>query len=156
MSVSKEKVGQEARTVIPRKFVNFLEDIFHALIGILFVVIALISMIQGFQRFLNSSPLYPNGVIQSVNDLLFVIILLEIMRTIIERFSDGAFQLESFLIIGVIASVRNILSVGASLALRSETKSVDFNHQIEELIVSAGVALVLVGAIWLVRFSKRF
>lgn len=155
MTDKKLRNQQVTRTVIPEKLVDLIEDLFHGFIGVLVFVIALISVWEGIFRFLNSKPQYPNGVIQSVNDILFVIILLEILRTVIQRFSDGTFQLENFLVIGVIASVRSILSVGASLALRTEINNVDFNKQILELIVSAGISLLLVFALWLSRLSKR-
>mgnify|MGYP006266485911 CR=1 FL=1 len=146
---------RKQETVLPTRLVTTIEDVFHGFLGILFLAIAILSTYEGIKRFFDLRPFYPNGVIQGVNDLLFVIILLEILRTIIGRFSDGVFQLESFLIIGVIASVRNILSVGATLALRNEIDDAAFRRQIIELLVSAGVALILVACLWSSKSSKR-
>lgn len=144
----------EKRTVLPESIVDFAEDSLHAFLGIVVFAIALISIYFGFRRYIDTQPSYPNAVIQSVNDLLFVIIVLEILRTVIGRFSDGSYQLENFLIIGVIASVRSILTVGATLTLGSEISDNKFDRLIKELIVSAIITLILVSALFISKQTR--
>lgn len=144
----------EKRTVLPESIVDFAEDSLHAFLGIVVFAIALISIYFGFRRYIDTQPSYPNAVIQSVNDLLFVIIVLEILRTVIGRFSDGSYQLENFLIIGVIASVRSILTVGATLTLGSEISDDKFDRLIKELIVSAIITLILVSALFISKQTR--
>lgn len=144
----------EKKSVLPETIVDFAEDFLHALLGIVIFAIALISIYFGFKRYINTQPSYPNAVIQSVNDLLFVIIVLEILRTVISRFSDGTYQLENFLIIGVIASVRSILTVGATLTLGSEISQDKFDRYIKELVVSALITLILVSALYISKQSR--
>ena len=84
-----------------------------------------------------------------------VVIILELMRTVVVRFTTGIFQLESFLIIGVIASVRHILTVGAGLTLETERTTESFNHALTEMGVNAGIVLTLVFALFLSRSTKR-
>jgi uncharacterized membrane protein (DUF373 family) len=89
-----------------------------------------------------------------VNDILFVVIILEIMRTVIVRFTDGIFQLDSFLIIGVIAAVRHILTVGASLTMEKEKTTEYFNRALMEMGVNTGIVLALVFALFLSRAAR--
>ncbi len=143
------------RTVLPSKVVDMAEDSMHALLGIGVFVVALISTYQGVARLLQSERIYPEGAIRAINDLLFVIILLEILRTVIGRFTSGSYQLESFLVIGVIASVRSILTVGATLTLGSDISQEKFSRLLFELGVSAVISLLLVLALAVAKFSRR-
>ena len=143
------------RTVLPSKVVDVAEDSMHALLGIGVFVVALISTYQGVVRLLESERIYPEGAIRAINDLLFVIILLEILRTVIGRFTSGSYQLESFLVIGVIASVRSILTVGATLTLGSDVSQEKFTRLLFELGVSAVISLLLVIALAVAKFSRR-
>jgi uncharacterized membrane protein (DUF373 family) len=93
-------------------------------------------------------------MIQAINDILFVVIILEIMRTVIVRFTDGIFQLDNFLIIGVIAAVRHILTVGASLTMEKTKTTEYFNRALKEMGVNTGIVLALVFALFLARGSR--
>ena len=104
-------------SLIPVTFIDKLEDILHGFLGILLFVISMLAAGYTLQRLIETRPFFPLGMIQAINDILFVVIILEIMRTVIVRFTDGVFQLDNFLIIGVIAAVRHILTVGASLTM---------------------------------------
>lgn len=143
------------RTVLPSKVVDMAEDSMHALLGLGVFIVALISTYQGVARLLESDRIYPEGAIRAINDLLFVIILLEILRTVIGRFTSGSYQLESFLVIGVIASVRSILTVGATLTLGSDISQEKFTRLLFELSVSAVISLLLVIALAVAKFSRR-
>jgi len=127
----------------------------HALLGIGVFAIALISTYQGVIRLREADPIYPSGAIQAINDLLFVIILLEILRTVIGRFTNGSYQLENFLVIGVIASVRSILTVGATLTLGSDISSEKFDRLLFELSASAVITLLLVISLAVAKFARR-
>ena len=104
-------------SLIPVTFIDKLEDILHGFLGIVLFVISVLATGYSLQRLIETRPFFPIGMIQAINDILFVVIILEIMRTVIVRFTDGIFQLDNFLIIGVIAAVRHILTVGASLTM---------------------------------------
>jgi uncharacterized membrane protein (DUF373 family) len=93
-------------------------------------------------------------MIQAINDILFIIIILEILRTVVARYTDGVFQLQNFLIIGVIAAVRHILTVGASMTLASGKSQEEFNRAVIELGISSGIVVALVFAIFLSKASN--
>ena len=78
-----------------------------------------------------------------INDVLFVVIVLELLRTVVAHLETEDFQLRSFLIIGIISAVRHILGVGARLTLEAGITDTQFNRAQIELGVSAVVVLAL-------------
>lgn len=137
------------RSILPEYFVDVLEDAFHGLLGIILFIVALGALFFTVERLLTTAPFFPTGMIQGVNDILFIVIILEILRTVIARFTDGVYQLDKFLIIGVIAAVRHILTVGASLTLGSTKDNDLFQRALLELGVNAGIVVALVLAIYM-------
>ena len=131
-------------SLIPTTFIDKLEDLLHGFLGIVLFVISILAAGYTLQRLIETRPFFPAGMIQGINDILFVVIILEIMRTVIVRFTDGIFQLDSFLIIGVIAAVRHILTVGASMTLASGKSQEEFNRAVIELGISSGIVVALV------------
>jgi uncharacterized membrane protein (DUF373 family) len=95
-------------SILPVKYVDLVEDVFHAILAISLFVIGIGAFFYSIKRLIETTPFFPNGMIQGVNDILFIVIILEILRTVISRFTDGVYQLDKFLIIGVIAAVRHI------------------------------------------------
>ena len=142
-------------SLIPATFIDKLEDIVHGFLGIVLFIISVLAVGYTLQRLVETRPFFPLGMIQGINDILFIIIILEIMRTVIVRFTDGIFQLDSFLIIGVIAAVRHILTVGASLTMEKEKTTEYFNRSLIEMGVNTGIVLALVFALFLSRSARR-
>lgn len=155
MSQNFEDPNSKERSILPVKIVDYAEDIFHGLLGIILFLIAVGALFFSIERLLETKPFFPNGMIQGVNDILFIVIILEILRTVIARFTDGVYQLDKFLIIGVIAAVRHILTVGASLTLGSTKDSEAFTRSLLELGVNAGIVVALVLAIYMSKQAHR-
>jgi uncharacterized membrane protein (DUF373 family) len=150
----KEKTSAET-SIIPIKFVDMVEDIFHAILAVTLFVIGVFAFFYSVRRLFETAPFFPNGMIQGVNDILFIVIILEILRTVISRFTDGVYQLDKFLIIGVIAAVRHILTVGASLTLESSKSDTAFERSIYEMGLNALIVVALVFAIFLSKAAHR-
>jgi uncharacterized membrane protein (DUF373 family) len=150
----KENLDVET-SIVPLKYVDLIEDVFHAILAIALLVIGLGAFFYSIKRLLETDPFFPNGMIQGVNDILFIVIILEILRTVISRFTDGVYQLDKFLIIGVIAAVRHILTVGASLTLESGKSDEAFRRAIYEMGLNAGIVVALVFAIYLSKSAHR-
>jgi uncharacterized membrane protein (DUF373 family) len=142
-------------SIVPLKYVDLIEDVFHAILAIALLGIAVGAFFSSIKRLLETAPFFPNGMIQGVNDVLFIVIILEILRTVISRFTDGVYQLDKFLIIGVIAAVRHILTVGASLTLESSKSDEAFRRAIYEMGLNAGIVIALVFAIYLSKAAHR-
>jgi uncharacterized membrane protein (DUF373 family) len=146
---------KQDESLIPVTFIDKLEDLLHGFLGIILFVIAVLAAGYSLLRLVETRPFFPTGMIQGINDTLFVVIILEIMRTVIVRFTDGIFQLDNFLIIGVIAAVRHILTVGASLTLDQEKSREHFNRALIEMGVNTGIVLALVFALFLARAARK-
>jgi len=142
-------------SIIPIKYVDLVEDIFHAILALALFVIGIGAFFYSIKRLIETTPFFPNGMIQGVNDILFIVIILEILRTVISRFTDGVYQLDKFLIIGVIAAVRHILTVGASLTLTAQKTDEAFRRALYELGLNALVVIALVFAIFLSKAAHR-
>jgi len=141
-------------SLIPITFIDKLEDILHGFLGIILFVISVLAAGFTLKRLIETRPFFPLGMIQGINDILFVVIILEIMRTVIVRFTDGIFQLDNFLIIGVIAAVRHILTVGASLTMEKSKTTELFRRALMEMGVNTGIVLALVFALFLARSAR--
>jgi uncharacterized membrane protein (DUF373 family) len=141
-------------SLIPVTFIDKLEDVLHGFLGIVLFGISVLAAGYTLKRLIDTHPFFPLGMIQGINDILFVVIILEIMRTVIVRFTDGIFQLDNFLIIGVIAAVRHILTVGASLTMEKTKTTEYFNRSLKEMGVNTGIVLALVFALFLARAAR--
>ena len=152
--IKKSKDEQKSQSgfetaILPIKYVDLIEDVFHAILALALLAIGIGAFFFSIERLIKTVPFFPNGMIQGVNDILFIVIILEILRTVIARFTDGVYQLDKFLIIGVIAAVRHILTVGASLTLGSYKDNEAFQRSLLELGVNAGIVVALVLAIYM-------
>ena len=153
--MAKEKKSDIETSILPVKYVDFVEDIFHAVLAIALFVIGVVAFFYTTKRLLETDPFFPNGMIQGINDILFIVIILEILRTVISRFTDGVYQLDKFLIIGVIAAVRHILTVGASLTLESSKSDTAFERALFEMGLNALIVIALVFAIFLSKAAHK-
>jgi len=141
--------------ILPAKLVDFVEDTFSGILSFILLCISVGALFYSLKQMLTTHPFFPNGMIDGINNILFIVIILEIVRTIISRFTDGIFQLEKFLVIGVIAAVRHILTVGASLTLESTKSDHIFYRDLWQLGLDAVISLVLVIAIFISRMAHR-
>ena len=153
--MASDSARSDEASMIPSRVLDFAEDIFHVVLTVLLFLVALGALVFTVVRLATTEPFFPTGMLQAVNDILFVVIILEIARTVIARFSSGFYQLSRFLIIGVIASVRHILSVGSSLTLSTGKTPEAFDRAIIELIVNGGIVVALVVAILITRQADR-
>ena len=156
--MSKESSSEEKQvetSILPIKYVDLIEDVFHAVLALALLAIGVGAFFFSIKRLIQTDPFFPNGMIQGVNDILFIVIILEILRTVISRFTDGVYQLDKFLIIGVIAAVRHILTVGASLTLESGKSDQAFDRAIYEMGLNAGIVVALVFAFFLSKSALR-
>jgi uncharacterized membrane protein (DUF373 family) len=152
----KEQTEKRVETsILPLKYVDFIEDMFHAILAIALLIIGIGAFVFSIERLVKTAPFFPNGMIQGVNDILFIVIILEILRTVISRFTDGVYQLDKFLIIGVIAAVRHILTVGASVTLESGKSDTAFERAIIEMGLNALIVVALVFAIFMSKSAHR-
>ena len=124
------------------------EDVIYLGVALVLIGVALALLFRTVSDVLTTRSDFVVAVTAAVNGVMFVVIVLEIFRTVLAHLQGGGFQLQPFLVIGIISSVRHILLIGAQSLAGSSTR---FDHAEIELAVNAGVALVLVIALVLVR-----
>lgn len=92
------------------------------------------------------------AIITVVDRLLFVLMLIEILHTVRDSLRSGALACEPFLIVGLIASIRRVLVI--TLESSQARQKGWFRASMIELAVLAGLILVMVVSIWLLRRSR--
>jgi len=147
-------MARSPKSIVPTKWAEGMEDVSHVILGVFLFGIAVAALIFSVIRVFTTWPFFPDGMIQAINDILFIIIILEILRTVIARYTDGVFQLQNFLIIGIIAAVRHILTVGASMTLGAEKPRENFDRSVIELGISSAIVVALVFAIFLSKATE--
>ena len=129
-----------------------LDGLGYITTGFSFLLIGMVVFAHSWYVFLLSvgSATVP-AVLALVHDLLLVIILLELFRTIINFLKTKVITLEPFLYICVIASTRRILTTGAQIASMEELTDQVFHRYLLDLGSNVLVVLALVLAVYLMR-----
>jgi uncharacterized membrane protein (DUF373 family) len=127
----------------PLVVIDRLEELAHYLIVLVLLAVSGIVLYRTGVHLVNNRHNFAIQATTAINDVLFVVILLELLRTVVAHLETDDFQLNSFLIIGIISAVRHILGVGARITLTGEKTPAEFNHAQIELGVGAGVVLAL-------------
>jgi uncharacterized membrane protein (DUF373 family) len=135
---------------MPLHVLHLAEDLIHYLVALAMVGLAGYVLFRSAVDFTHKQE-YSERVIGGINGVLFVVIVLELLTTVLAHFHDEGFQLTPFLIIGGISAVRHILTIGAQESLGDESNQTQFNHAQIGLAVNAGVTLLMVIALVLVR-----
>jgi uncharacterized membrane protein (DUF373 family) len=131
-----------------------LIDLLQYAIALVLLVLAAVVLVRSFADFLGSWGGYPQTLISAVDGVLVVIILVDIMRTVLTHLEGWAFPFRPFLVIGIIAAVRDILAVSTRLTLSSggtTAGGTPVTQSLIELATSAGVVLILAVALFLTR-----
>jgi len=57
-------------SILPIKYVDLIEDVFHAILAIALFIIGIGAFFYSIKRLIETAPFFPNGMIQGVNDIL--------------------------------------------------------------------------------------
>jgi uncharacterized membrane protein (DUF373 family) len=126
-------------------------------VAIVLLVLAAVVLVRSFISFITSlnapAPDYTVSLVNAIDGVLVVIILVDIMRTVLTHLEGWGFPFRPFLIIGIIAAVRDILAVSTRLTLSSggATAGPAASQSLFQLGTNAGVILVLAVALFLTR-----
>jgi uncharacterized membrane protein (DUF373 family) len=126
-----------------------------ALTALLGVGSAAVSLWQDVQERINAASL-----VLTVDRLLFVLMVVEILHTVRVSFRSGTLVCEPFLIVGLIASIRRVLVITLESSQVNQpgkwtpdTQAL-FNSTMLELVVLGGLILIMVISICLLRYSE--
>jgi uncharacterized membrane protein (DUF373 family) len=127
----------------PLVLIDRLEDVAHYVVALMLLAITAVVLYKSVEHLIENHDHFAVQVTQGINDVLFVVIVLELLRTVLAHLETNDFQLKSFLIIGIISAVRHILGVGARITLTGTPTHDAFVRAQIELGVGAAVVLGL-------------
>jgi uncharacterized membrane protein (DUF373 family) len=137
------------------KLVPVLETsdaIIYAAVGLVFLVAALAML--GYSVVVFPANMHSIGfalaIVTLVNDLLLVMIIMEVLRTVISYLQEHGTSLQPFLFIAAISATRRILAIGAQMSIAGETLTPDkFREAMIDLSANAGAILAIAVALYL-------
>ena len=133
-----------------------MDAIVYSLVALVFLIAAFGMLGYSVIAFpenvaLNSFPL---AIIALINDLLLVMIIMEVLRTVISYLAERGGSLRPFLFIAAISATRRILAIGAQMSIAGEKLTPDkFQQAMIDLSVNAGAILAISIALYLL--SRR-
>lgn len=162
--------AEKSRSSVGR-FVDRGEELIYIVVAALLLIAAAVTCgfaaIRAVQQFGSGKPL--EGIFSLLNDLLLVLIIMEVLRTVARflrkrELNVDVEDLVPFLVIGAISAARRILAIGANLSLNEATQverqggnivlTVDwdrFHQAIIELGVNAGLIIILTLALFIIH-----
>lgn len=124
----------------------------YAIVASLLLVAAIV-LVRTIIDFLGHWGTFPQTVVAAIDGILVVIILLDIAHTVFGHLRAYVFPVQPFLVIGILAGVRDILSASAHLTLSSSLTQSDFDDTLISLGVGVGVVVLLLVGLFVLRFS---
>ncbi len=140
------------QTVVP--MLEAADAVVYAMVGVVFFVAALGML--GYSVIAFPTNLRNTGfglaVVTLVNDLLLVMIILEVLRTVLSYLQERGSSLQPFLFIAAISATRRILAIGAQMSVAGEDIAPDrFQKAMLDLGANAGAILAIAAALYLLR-----
>jgi uncharacterized membrane protein (DUF373 family) len=136
-----------------RLLIESVDTAIYLVVAVVFVVGAVAMLgytVYTFAQQANSNAGFASAVVNLINDLLLVMIMMEVLKTILSYLEEHAISLRPFLFVGVISATRRILTVGAAVAVEQNLTHTELWMSLDDLLVNAGVILALSIAIRLV------
>lgn len=127
-------------------------EIVQVAVAIALFIVAGVVLVRTLVNFLDSPGSYPGSIVNALDGILVVIILVDILHTVLAHLRDANFPVRPFLVIGILAGVRDVLSASARLTLGRANPTV-FHQTLVELGVGVGVVLVLLGGLVVLRLA---
>jgi uncharacterized membrane protein (DUF373 family) len=144
---------------IEKKVVPFLESadsVVYGLVGLVFLIGALGMLVYSVLTFPGEVQQegVPLAVIGLVNNLLLVMIIMEVVRTVLSYLQERGSSLRPFLFIAAVSATRRILAIGAQMSVVGDTLTpVKFEQTMIDLVANAGAILAIAIALYLL--SRR-
>lgn len=124
-----------------RKVLLRVDDIIHLIVAIFLMSGAVIVLVHSA---LSLTSLKTDSVLQLINDMLFVVIILELLWIMLSYLGRRRFPIASFILIGIISTIRRILLVEAQSSYKESERFGDFSYHSLQLILYVVIVLILV------------
>jgi hypothetical protein len=129
------------------------------IIGVEYAIVASLLLVAGVvlvhsvDTFLRYGQNFSGAVVEAIDGILVVIITLDIAHTVFGHLRTSVFPVKPFIVIGILAGVRDILSASARLTLTSSLTQREFYDTLISLGVGVGVVVFLLLGLLILRFS---
>lgn len=133
--------------------ITWLVVLIEYAIVISLLIVAVIVLVRTVVDFLDHWNAFPTTVVGAIDGILVVIILLDIVHTVFRHLRSSIFPIRPFLIIGILAGVRDILSASANLTLSAHLSPSQFYDTLIALGVGVGVVVFLLLGLLILRLS---
>jgi uncharacterized membrane protein (DUF373 family) len=117
------------------------------------LLVAGVVLVRTVIDFFNHWSAFPQTVVGAIDGILVVIILLDIAHTVFGHLRATVFPVRPFLVIGILAGVRDILSASAHLTLSGSLTQQDFYNTLISLGVGVGVVVFLLIGLLILHYS---
>jgi len=161
--MSEPKPSEPHDTSLIARTLILIEHAFYIVTGALLAATAALALVSAAIALLTASFAWgaPEQIIVTIDRVLFVLMLMEILHTVRVSIRDGVLIPDPFLVVGLIASIRSVLviTLGSSQATHpgnwTPEAQAQFNASMVELSVLGALILVMVVAIYLLRMGRR-
>jgi uncharacterized membrane protein (DUF373 family) len=151
---------------VDTRLVHVANELFHRMEQVIYIVLGAMLSVTALVALAGAGQLLWTGlqdwtsteaVFQIIDRLLFVLMLIEILYTVRVSMRTGALSSEPFLVVALIACIRRILILSLQTSHVTQpdkwtpVNEVLFHAAMTELGVLAGLVIVMVGAIFLIR-----
>ena len=130
-----------------RRWLIIADDFIHIAVALFLLISALFILGRTVLHFQEIST---HSILAVINDVLFVLIIMELLWTVIRFLGRKSFSLGSFLIIGIIGSIRKMLMVEAHMSMGGEVTTEKFYQYMMEMGLSVATVFILIVAYFLV------
>jgi uncharacterized membrane protein (DUF373 family) len=132
------------------------ENIVYSFVGVLLAAAAVITLVVvAYHLAVDVSKGVEKGVTEALDGLLLVFILLELLAGVRATMREKKLVAEPFLIVGIIASIKEIVVLTLESNEIYDTNDMAFENAMTEIGVLAGVILLIALASYLVRRKER-
>lgn len=134
-------------------YMESLDRLGYMTAGFSLLILGMLIFFHAWYVFLSKSGqvgLLPAGL-KLLNDLLLVIILLELFRTVVRFLQTEVLTLEPYLAVGIIACTRRILTASAELSHLPQLTETHFFQYLMDVGLNVTVIMVLIVAVFMIR-----
>ncbi|HEX9593635.1 MAG TPA: phosphate-starvation-inducible PsiE family protein [bacterium] len=125
----------------------------HVLAAVVLIAAALVMIYHAVNNFRDPSS---HGLLRAINDILFVLIIMEVLATIVRHLQHRRFSLYPFLYIVIISSIRRVLIVEAQMSMEvSGQDEAAFRQALMEMGIAGALIVAMVVAYWILRHADH-
>jgi uncharacterized membrane protein (DUF373 family) len=140
------------------QLLSLVEDVVYVGLGLLLTTAALTLLVSVGKTVVLAvwSRAFGTHVISILDQLLLILLVVELLYTVQVSFREHALVAEPFIVVALIAAIRRVLVLTASVPQLAETSEAVFHHAMMELAILTAMVIVLVGSLILLqRHSRR-